>query len=125
MTKELLSKDIKQFIQKNSNSILIDVRSKEEWENIGKPDGEKINLETYFLSIKNIKGEINKNFIAEFEDLKIDRNREILVICKSGGRSLLVSNLLNKENYNCTNVSDGFEGNDLSNGWKNSGLPIN
>ena len=33
--------------------------------------------------------------------------------------------LLNKENYNCTNVSDGFEGNDLSNGWKNSGLPIN
>ena len=124
MIRELLTKDIQQFIKKNPNSVLIDVRSKDEWENIGKPDGHEINLETYFLSIKNIQGEINQNFIEEFENLKIDRKREILVMCKAGGRSLLVSNLLYKENYNCINISDGFEGNDQNNGWKNSGLPI-
>ena len=125
MIRELLTKDIKKFIKENPNSILIDVRSKDEWENIGKPNGSKIDLETYFLSIKDIKGEINQNFIEEFENLKIDRDKEILVMCKSGTRSLLVSNLLIKEDYNCINVSDGFEGNDQNNGWKNAGLPIN
>ena len=124
MIRELLTKDIQQFIKQNPNSVLIDVRSKHEWENVGKPDGNKINLETYFLSIKNINGEINKNFIEEFKNLKIDRKKEILVMCKAGGRSLLVSNMLNKEDYNCINISDGFEGSDQNNGWKNSGLPI-
>ena len=124
MIKELLTKDIKQFILQHPSSVLIDVRSKDEWENVGKPDGNKINLKTYFLSIKNIKGEINVNFLEEFENLKIDKNKEILVMCKAGGRSLFVSNLLIKEDYNCTNISDGFEGNDQNNGWKNSGLPI-
>ena len=124
MIRELLTKDIKKFIKENPNSILIDVRSKDEWENIGKPDGNKIDLETHFLSIKNIKGEINQNFIEDFENLKIDRSKEILVMCKSGSRSLLASRLLIKEGYNCINISDGFEGNDQNNGWKNTGLPI-
>ncbi len=124
MIRELLTKDIQQFIKQNPNSVLIDVRSKEEWENVGKPDGNKINLETYFLSIKNIQGEININFVEEFKGLKIDREKEILVMCKAGSRSLLVSNLLGKESYNCINISDGFEGNDKNNGWKNAGLPI-
>ena len=124
MIRELLTKDIKEFIKDNPNSILIDVRSNDEWENIGKPDGNEINLENYFLSIKNINGEINHNFVEEFKGLKIDREKEILVMCKAGSRSLLVSNLLDKESYNCINISDGFEGNDQNNGWKNSGLPI-
>ena len=124
MIRELLTKDIKEFIKDNPNSILIDVRSKDEWEIVGKPDGNKINLDTYFLSIKDIKGEINQNFIEEFKGLKIDREKEILVMCKAGSRSLLVSNLLDKESYNCINISDGFEGNDQNNGWKNAGLPI-
>ena len=124
MIRELLTKDIQQFIKQNPNSVLIDVRSKEEWENVGKPDGNKIKLETYFLSIKNIQGEININFVEEFKGLKIDREKEILVMCKAGSRSLLVSNLLDKESYNCINISDGFEGNDKNNGWKNAGLPI-
>jgi len=124
MIRELLTKDIKEFIKENPNSILIDVRSNDEWENIGKPDGKEINLETYFLSIKNINGEINHNFVEEFKGLKIDKEKEILVMCKAGSRSLLVSNLLDNESYNCINISDGFEGNDQNNGWKNAGLPI-
>ena len=124
MIRELLTRDIQQFIIQNPNSVLIDVRSKDEWENIGKPDGNKINLETFFLSIKNVQGEINQNFFQEFENLKIDKKKVILIMCKAGGRSLLVSKILDKEDYNCINISDGFEGNDEKNGWKNSGLPI-
>ena len=123
MIRELLTKDIKQFIKQNPNSVLIDVRSKDEWENVGKPNGNKIDLEIYFLSIKSIKGEINQNFIEEFKNLKIDRGKEILVMCKSGSRSLFASNLLIKEEYNCINISDGFEGNQENVGWKKCYLP--
>ena len=78
MINELLTKDILQFIKQNPNSVLIDVRSEDEWKNVGKPDGNKINLETYFLSIKNIKGEINENFFEEFENLKIDKKKRYI-----------------------------------------------
>ena len=44
MIRKLLTKDIKKFIKENPNSILIDVRSKDEWEIVGKPDGDKIKM---------------------------------------------------------------------------------
>ena len=37
-----------QYIKNNPNCVLLDVRTEEEWNSDGKPDGEKINLETYF-----------------------------------------------------------------------------
>ena len=123
MIKELESKDIQEFINQNPKSVLIDVRTEYEWDNVGKPNGKKINLETFFLSIKNNSGEINESFLHDFEKLNISKDTEILVICKSGARSSFVSNLLSKEEYKCTNITDGFEGNTSSNGWKKSGLP--
>ena len=123
MIKELESKDIQEFINQNHKSVLIDVRTEYEWDNVGKPNGKKINLETFFLSIKNTSGEINKSFLHDFEKLNISKDTEILVICKSGARSSFVSNLLSKEEYKCTNITDGFEGNSTSNGWKKIGLP--
>ena len=50
MIKQIPSKEIKNYIKDNPKSILLDVRTKEEWDQIGKPDGEKIGLKTYFLS---------------------------------------------------------------------------
>ena len=47
---ELASKNIKDFLQLEKQVILIDVRTEEEWNNIGMPDGEALNVPTYFLS---------------------------------------------------------------------------
>ena len=106
------------------NSILLDVRTKEEWDTIGKPDGEKIGLKTYFLSIQfgDERG-FNENFIQEFKNLNIGQDHEILNMCKSGGRSQVAAELLTKENYTCSNISDGFEGNEENVGWENCDLP--
>jgi len=53
------------------NSVLLDVRTKEEWNTIGKPDGEKIGLKTYFLSIQfGNERFLNENFIQEFKNLE-------------------------------------------------------
>ena len=125
MIKQLAAKDIKSYLMAESNSVLLDVRTKEEWETIGKPEGEKIGLKTYFLSIQFGNERIfNENFVQEFKNLAINRDKNILVICRSGVRSQFLAELLNKkENYTCINISDGFEGNQENIGWKKSGLP--
>jgi len=124
MIKQLASKDIKDYLITKPNSVLLDVRTKEEWNTIGKPDGEKIGLKTYFLSIQFGDERIfNENFIQEFKNLKINQDKNILITCRSGARSQFAAELLTKENYTCVNISDGFEGNQENVGWKKSDLP--
>ena len=124
MIKQILSKEIKEYLKKNPKCVLLDVRTKEEWDTIGKPDGEKIGLKTYFLSIQFGDERIfNENFIQEFKNLKINQDKNILITCRSGARSQFAAELLTKENYTCVNISDGFEGNQENVGWKKSDLP--
>jgi len=121
MVKQLITKNIRNYLAKNPNCILLDVRTKEEWIAIGKPDGDKISLKTYFLEIKR---DSLFNFIKEFKSLNIKQDKEILVLCKSGERSQITAELLSKENYRTTNISDGFEGSAEGVGWIKNQLPI-
>ena len=124
MIKQIPSDKIKDFIKENPKSILLDVRTKEEWGQIGKPDGDRIGIKTYFLSSQFQGRIINENFIKEFEDLKIDKNSEILVKCRSGNRSQRAAELLTEKGFKCLNVSDGFRGDGGEKiGWKNNQLP--
>ena len=124
MIKQIPSKEIKEFLKKNPKCILLDVRTKEEWDTIGKPNGDKIGLKTHFLSIQFGDERIfNENFIQEFKNLNVGQDHEILNMCRSGGRSQVAAELLTKENYTCSNISDGFEGNQENAGWKNCDLP--
>ena len=124
MIKQIPSKEIKEYLKKNPKCVLLDVRTKEEWDTIGKPDGEKIGLKTYFLSIQFGNERVfNENFIQEFKNLKINQDKNILITCRSGARSQFTAELLTKENYTCVNISDGFEGNQENVGWKKCNLP--
>jgi len=121
MIKQLVSKDIEKYLETGVTKILLDVRTKGECDTVGKPDGEKIGLKTYFLEIRR---DAFFDFVKEFKDFKIDQKNEILVICKSGERSQITAELLSRENYKTVNISDGFEGSIEGVGWINSGLPI-
>ena len=124
MIKQLAAKDIKSYLLVEPDSVLLDVRTNKEWETIGKPEGEKIGLKTYFLSIQfNEERIFNENFVQEFKNLAINQDKNILILCRSGARSQFAAELLNKENYTCINISDGFEGNQENVGWKRCGLP--
>ena len=124
MIKQLAAKDIRSYLTVEPDSVLLDVRTNEEWEMIGKPGGEKIGLKTYFLSIQFGNERIfNENFIQEFKNLAINQDKNILIICRSGARSQFAAELLTKENYTCMNISDGFEGNQENVGWKKCDLP--
>ena len=121
MIKQLVSKDIKEYLGTSSNKILLDVRTKEEWDTVGKPDGDKIGLKTYFLEIRR---DGFFDFVKEFKDFNVTQDNEILVICKSGERSQISAELLSRENYKAINISDGFEGSTEGAGWIDSDLPI-
>ena len=112
MIKQILSKEIKDYLKNNSKCVLLDVRTQEEWDQFGRPDGEKLGLKTYFLTIRD------ENFFNDFKKLSISQDCEILSICKSGERSQFVAELLTKENYKSVNISDGFDG------WNSSDLPL-
>ena len=74
MVKQLLSKDIKKHLGTNDTKILLDVRTKGEWDTVGKPDGEKIGLKTYFLEIRR---DALFDFVKEFKDFKIEGASEL------------------------------------------------
>ena len=120
MIKQITCIEIKDYLKKNPKSVLLDVRTQEEWDNDGKPDGDKIGLKTYFLEIRR---DSFFDFVQEFNNLNINQDKEILVICKSGERSQISAELLSKENYKSINISDGFMGSQEGVGWKKSGLP--
>ena len=123
MIKQIKSSEIKKLLGDNKNVELLDVRTQEEWDDVGKPDGELIGLKTHFITIiRSPDPDANKEFIEEVKKV-IDPKKELLVMCKAGGRSMMASELLSQENINCINVSDGFEGNGEDLGWKNEGLP--
>ena len=120
MVKQIICKEIKDYLKNNPKIVLLDVRTQEELDNIGKPDGDKIGLKTYFLEIQR---DAFFDFVKEFKNLNINQDNEVLVICASGERSQITAELLSRENYKSINISDGFMGSQEGIGWKNNGLP--
>jgi rhodanese-related sulfurtransferase len=124
----------------DANTYLLDVRTDGEWNYVGHPGPNKLK-EGAALSGKviNISWEIwkhgsfvlNPSFISDVEEVFRDKaNTTIIVICRSGGRSVSASIALEAAGYaNVFNLAEGFEGptdvrgyRTLS-GWKVRGLP--
>jgi rhodanese-related sulfurtransferase len=124
MIKQLKSSEIKNFINENKDVELLDVRTQGEWDDIGKPDGEKLGLKTHFVTIvRSPDPSANKEFVEEVKK-QIDPKKQLLIICKAGGRSMMAAQLLSQEKIKCINISDGFEGNGENPGWKSEDLPL-
>ena len=126
MIKQIKSSEIKNFIQENSNTVLLDVRTENEWKSLGKPKAEDLNSKTYFVTVSHDLSNWqvpDQNFLVNVKK-KIDKDKNILVMCAAGGRSMIAANLLENEGYSVLNVSDGYSGNNHDPGWKKSNLPI-
>ena len=125
MIKQIKSSEIKNYIKENSNTVLLDVRTENEWTTLGKPDAEDLNSKTYFVTVSPDLSNWqvpDPNFVENVKK-NINKDKTILVMCAAGGRSLIAANLLEAEGYSALNVSDGFSGNGQDPGWKNLGLP--
>ena len=117
MIKQIKSSDIKEFITNNPKTVLLDVRTENEWNTVGKPNTKDLGIKSFFITISQ-----DPSFLDNVKQ-NIDKEEQVLVMCAAGGRSIIAANLLSNEGYNTLNVSDGFSGNGQDPGWKNLGLP--
>ena len=117
MIEQIKSSEIKKFIDKNPKSVLLDVRTEDEWKTLGKPETKDLGIESVFITISQ-----DTSFLDTVKQT-IDKKEQVLVMCAAGGRSIIAANLLANEGYNTLNVSDGYSGNGQDPGWKNLGLP--
>ena len=51
MIKNIKSSEIKKFIENNPKTVLLDVRTEDEWNTIGKPDTKDLGIESFFITI--------------------------------------------------------------------------
>lgn len=114
------------LLQNNSDAVLVDVRTKVEHSFVGHPPGA--------ISIpwkESPDWQLNPQFIAEVKKLVVDRNAPVLLLCRSGQRSLDAAKALEEAGYQLLiNIVDGFEGpldeykhrGNLG-GWRFQGLP--
>ena len=114
------------LLQQNSKAVLIDVRTKIEHGFVGHPLG------AVHIAWKEAPDwQINPEFVAEVIQVVPDRNSPILLLCRSGQRSLDAAKTLEKAGYQrLINIEGGFEGpldqdNHRGNlgGWRFCGLP--
>ena len=112
--------------------MLIDVRTRAEWNYVGLPDldslGKKVALSQWqvYPSMQP-----NPQFVAELTAALPDRTAPLLFLCRSGARSAAAAKALTAAGYSsCFNVAEGFEGpldaeakRGRVGGWKAAGLP--
>ena len=121
-------------LEQDPNAVLVDVRTKVEWQLIGKPDLASIDQEPIYLQWVTMDG-VNKNFVAELaaalEERNVPKDAPVFFMCQSGGRSKVAAQQCTELGYvSSFNIAEGFEGeldehehrNSVS-GWKFAGLP--
>jgi rhodanese-related sulfurtransferase len=114
------------LLQQNSDAVLVDVRTKVEHTFVGHPIG------AIHIAWKEApEWQVNSKFVAEVEKIVPDKNAPILLLCRSGQRSLDAAKALEDAGFRrLINIIDGFEGpldqhNHRGNisGWRFNGLP--
>ena len=51
MTGQIKSSEIKKFIDSNPNTVLLDVRTENEWSTVGRPNTKDLGIESFFITL--------------------------------------------------------------------------
>lgn len=115
-----------QLMQQNSKAVLVDVRTKMEHTYVGHPPG------AIPIPWKEFPDwQLNPAFVDEVKKVATDVNAPVLLLCRSGQRSLDAAKELEASGYqHLVNIVEGFEGpldeqkhrGNLG-GWRFHGLP--
>ncbi|MES2070479.1 MAG: rhodanese-like domain-containing protein [Pseudomonadota bacterium] len=122
----LSPKQAAEYLQSHPSSLLIDCRSEIEFLFVGHPTGA-----IHVAWNDGADWAVNPRFVPDVKKIVGNGDRSILLICRSGSRSVTAGEVLETEGFkNVINVLHGFEG-DLNaehqrstiNGWRFDGLP--
>lgn len=126
MIENLTPQESWELLQQNTSAVLVDVRTQMEHAYVGHPIG------AVHIPWKEAPSwEINPNFVADVKKLVLSCDAPILLLCRSGQRSLSAARTLEDAGYkHLVNIIDGFEGaldphkhRGLLGGWRFCGLP--
>ena len=114
------------FLQRRPDALLVDCRTEMEFFYVGHPVGA-----VHIAWHEPPEWEANPNFAAEVQEEAKDKTRPVLLICRSGKRTLDAGAALEANGFTeVINVLEGFEGDldenfhrNTQNGWRVAGLP--
>ena len=119
-------------LRENAGAMLVDVRTRAEWNFVGVPDLSEAGKEPVLVEWQAFPAmEINASFVDAVSSVAPDKNAPIYFLCRSGARSKSAAMAMTAVGYSaCYNISDGFEGphdavqhRGSTAGWKARGLP--
>ena len=111
-----------------AGATLVDVRTEGEWAHIGVPDISALNTEPVFIQWNLSNGSNNPQFLEQLQAV-VPTERPLVLLCRSGVRSIAAAEAATAAGYTAYNVLEGFEGQPdrfgdrVLNGWKNRNLP--
>jgi len=120
------------ILNEHKDAILIDVRTRPEWNYVGLPDLEALARKPVLLEWQTFPSmQLNPEFVTALSGACTDKDAPLLFLCRSGARSAAAAKAMTAAGYSsCLNVSDGFEGplnaeakRGSAGGWKAAGLP--
>ena len=120
------------ILNEHKDAILIDVRTRPEWNYVGLPDLEALARKPVLLEWQTFPSmQLNPEFVTALSSACTDKDAPLLFLCRSGARSAAAAKAMTAAGYSsCLNVSDGFEGplnaeakRGSAGGWKAAGLP--
>jgi len=120
------------ILSEHKDAILIDVRTRAEWNYVGLPELASIGKKPVLLEWQVFPSmQQNPEFVATLGNAVADKDTPLLFLCRSGVRSAAAAKALSAAGYStCFNVAEGFEGpldshgkRGSAGGWKASGLP--
>ena len=137
MTKKTYAGDLSpqqswDMLSETPKAQMIDVRTDAEFAYVGNPDLSSISKEVVQVYWQVFPAmDVNPDFVAQIGEAITDKETPLLLICRSGVRSLYAAETLTTVGYTeCYNIAGGFEGDKNTqghrgsvNGWKVDGLP--
>lgn len=124
--KQLTPQEAHDFLARNADARLIDVRSETEYLFVGHPLGAE-----HIAWQDGPDWELQPDFVEEVRRFAGDTSRPLLLICRCGNRSQRAAEALTAAGFGAIyNVTHGFEGErnedghrSTLNGWRHDGLP--
>ena len=116
----------------HKDAILIDVRTRAEWNYVGVPDLADFDKKPGLVEWQIFPSmQTNPQFVDALSGTLTDTAAPLLFLCRSGVRSVAAAKAMSAAGYStCLNVADGFEGpldslgkRGATRGWKAAGLP--
>lgn len=121
-----------EILQQDSKAVLVDVRTRPEFEFVGLPDVSGLGKETVLVPWQVYPAmQVNADFASELKKSGVAADQTVLFLCRSGARSKAAAISMTAAGFRtCFNVSGGFEGppdgsrhRGNIDGWKAASLP--